>query len=138
MTLTPAEAGVLLALVFAVFYWLGIFATTTAVLGFLWVTLLGTSGWVGRILGDVTSLAVRLTGQVGGDLFGGFLVAGITVALAIVYFHDLHPRNVTGRRTAWIGAALACLVDAGLTGIPALSGLHEGIVSAVTSAIGAL
>jgi hypothetical protein len=138
MSLTPAEAGVLFVLTFGVLYWLGVLPTVQALLGFLGTVLIGTSGWIGRFLGDVTSLAVRLTDQLGADLFGAFTLIGVTLVLGFIFFHDLHPQHVTGRRTAWVGIALGCLVVAGLTGIPALAGLHQGIVSATTSVIGAL
>lgn len=138
MSVTVSEAGAFLFLLFVIFYWLRIFAVVTAVSGFVAVVLLGTSGWLGRILADVAGWAERLVGTVTADVIGTSLGAGLFIVLAIVFVHDLHPRNQTGKRTAWAGVALGALVIAGVTGIPALSGLHSAITSAASSVISIL
>jgi hypothetical protein len=138
MHLTGPEAGAIMLALFAVFYYLQIFAVVTAVIGLVGVVLTGTQGWIGRVITDVAGWATHLTGTVVSNLVG-FSAAGLlTIIIGTVYIHDLHPKNPTGKRTAWIGVALGALIVGGLTGIPALAGLHTAITSAVTNALSLL
>lgn len=140
MSLTPSELGAILAILFAGFLVLKIFAKTTAVIGLLAIVLIGTSGWVGRLVGDVTGAGVRLLTSVGAAVLGAGAAAviGVVIYLVIHYAHGLHPKHSATQAHAWIGVALGALIVAGLTGIPALNGLHTGIVNAVGTITSAL
>lgn len=143
MHLTASELGVLFLLLFGLFHWLGIFASARAVIAFLGVVILGSAGFAGRMIATVAAWAQHAFGSVTSWLFGGAAVAGLFVILAVIFVHDLHPRNKAGKRTGWIALALGAVVVAGVAGIPALSGLRGGIVhivggitSAVNGAVG--
>lgn len=138
MSLTVSEVGALLLIAFLLFHWLRIFATATAILGLVAVVLTGTSGWLGRVLADVTGWVEHLTSTVTANLIGVSFTGALFIGLAIVYVHDLHPRHQAGQRTAFIGVALGALIVAGVTGIPALSGLHSAISSAAGSVVSIL
>jgi hypothetical protein len=130
--LTTPELGLVLLVLFAVFYWRGILPTVTALAGFLAVILLGTAGWLGRILTDIGTWFTHLTNTATSDIVGAAVPALAFIALIVLYAYDLHPRHQTMSRTAWFGVALGVLIVGGLTGIPALAGLHAGIVHSAT------
>src|SRR2546421_7753599 len=101
--------GAGLITLFVVFYWLGIFAKTRALFAFLGVCLL-IGGIVGRILTAAATWIAQISDKLASALFG---VAGgitlISVVLAIIFIHDMLPRNRAGKRTAFIGIALAAI-----------------------------
>ena len=135
MKLTAPEFGVLLLVSFSVFYYLGKFAVFTALAGLLGTVLVGTQGLLGHLLADVAGWANRLVGDVLSNVLG-FAVSGILAyVLGVIYIHDLHPKNPTGNRTAWIGIALGALIAGSVTGIPALAGLHSEINRAAASVL---
>jgi hypothetical protein len=136
MKLTVSEVGVLFLLLFAVFHFLKIFATLRAVLVFLGVVVTGSAGWLGRVLGDIGTWAQHAFGSITGWAVGISLAAGLFIILAVVFIHDLHPRNSAGKRTGWIGVALGVLVVVGVAGIPALGHLRTDILNALGSAVG--
>lgn len=119
--LTTASASVLGALMlaaFAVFYFLGIFATARAVLAFVGTCLLGTKGFAGGFLQHVVQWAVSLSNSATGWALGVATGAAIlTIFTAVIFVHDLMPRHTTGKRTGWAGVALALLLVTGLSGI---------------------
>lgn len=127
MSIGVLGLGLVLAAAFAVFYWLRIFATLTAVLGLIAVVMLGGNGVIGAILIAVMRWLVRLVNDASVWAFGGAITAAVFLFLAVVFIHDLHPRHAAGRRTAHIGLALGLLLVAGLTGFSALSGAAGGI-----------
>jgi hypothetical protein len=138
MPITVSELGVLLFVLFALFYWLRIFADLTAVIGLLGVVLIGTSGWIGRVLGDVATWVAHLAGTLTANVLGSAFEAALFIGLAVVFIHDLHPKHQSGRRTQQIGIGLGALIAAGVTGIPALSGVHAAIVSTAGNVISIL
>lgn len=138
MSLTTPELGVLFLLLFAVLHFLGIFATTRAVLVFLGIVIVGTTGFLGRILGDIGTWAQNAFGSITGWALGVSFAAGLFILLALVFVFDVHPKNKAGKRTGWIGIALGVLVVVGVAGIPALAGLRGAIVNLVGNAATAL
>ena len=133
MTLTVTDLGALFLLLFGVFHWLGIFTALRAVLVFLGVVVLGTTGFLGRILGDIGTWAQNAFGSVTNWAVGVPLAAGLFIILAIIFAHDLHPKKTAQPRTGWIGLALGVLVAVGVAGIPALAGLRGAIVGVMGS-----
>lgn len=131
-SLSPSVWGLVLLAVFGTLYFLRFLPTVTAVLGFIGVVLLGTTGWIGGLLTGITNWVVGLVGHAVGTAAG----IGIFVILAIVFGHDLHKDHQTKQRTAWAGIALGALVVAGVTGIPALAGLHNDITNAFSTVAG--
>jgi hypothetical protein len=138
MTLTVPELGVLLLLVFGVLHFLHKLPTVRAVLVFLGIVAAGTTGFLGRMLGDIGTWAQNAFGSVTNWAIGAPLAAGLFIVLLIVYVHDIHPKNKAAPRTGWIGLALGVLVVVGVTGIPALAGLHAGIVNLLSNATTAI
>jgi hypothetical protein len=138
MTLTVPELGALFLLLFAVFHFLGILATTRAVLVFLGVVVVGTSGFIGRMLGDIGTWAQHAFGSVTNWAIGVPLAAGLAIVVAIVVIHDLHPKNSATKRTGYLAIALGVFVAVGVAGIPALAGLRGVIVSLMGNATTAI
>ena len=138
MRLTTTELGLLFLLLFGVFHFLGILPTTRAVLVFLGVVIVGTTGFIGRIAADVGTWAQNAFGSVTGWAFGVPLAAGLFIVLAIIFVFDVHPKHSAGKRTGWIAIALGVLVVVGVAGIPALAGLRGAIVNLVGNAATAL
>lgn len=105
--------------------------------GFLGVVLLGTVGWIGRTLTDITQFAERHIASLGSYFVGSaeIVIIAIFLVLVVHYVHDVLPRKGRGARpaTMYYGVALGAIVVAGMTGFPALAGLHQQIVAAVTS-----
>lgn len=136
-SLSSSGIGALMLIAAFTFNSRNIFVTLSAWLGFLGVVLLGTTGWIGRTLTDVTGFAERVAGNLGGYLVGSaeIVVIGIFLVAAVHYLHDVLPRKGRGARpaTLYYGVALGAIIVAGATGIPALSGLHQAIVTAITS-----
>lgn len=133
--MTPVEIGGILLAVFIAFYALKIFAKTTAVLGLVAVVLLGSAGWIGRLLTDVTSWAEALAGRLGADVVGSAEAAliGVVIYLIIHYGHGLYPKHSATQTHALLGLALGALIVVGVAGIPQLAEVHSGIVSFVAA-----
>lgn len=138
MHLTVPELGVLFLLLFGVLHFLGKFAKTRAVLVFLGIVVVGTTGFLGRILGDIGKWAQNAFGSITNWALGVPLAAGLFIVLAIVLVHDLHPKNGAGKRTGWIAISCGILVAVGVAGIPALAGLRDGITSLLGNAVTAI
>jgi hypothetical protein len=136
MKLTVPEVGVLFLLLFAVFHFLHIFTAIRAVLVFLGVVIVGSAGFIGRILGDIGTWAQHVFGSITGWAIGISLAGGLFIILAIIFAHDLHPKKTAQPRTGWIGLALGVLVVVGVAGIPALGNLRTDILNAIGSAVG--
>jgi hypothetical protein len=126
--------GVLFLILFGVFYWLRIFATTRAVLAFTGTCLLGTAGFLGgalhAIVSWVTNLANTGTAFATGIAIGGTALVIIT---GVIFIHDLMPKHTAGTRTGWAGIALAALLVAGVSAIPQLNSVPTAVRNAVSS-----
>jgi hypothetical protein len=133
-SLTLLGIGVLMLVAFGLFYWLTIFATFRAILAFAGVILVGYAGWLGRTIHTVTMWIVHLGNSLTGWALG-VAVCGTALTLIAggIFLHDLHPKKATQKRTGWAGVALALLLLAGATGIPALNGIAPGIRNGVSS-----
>lgn len=129
-----AAIGAVLLLLFGLFYWLSVFALARAVIALVGTVLAGQSGWLGRAIGTSTTwvahLANSLTTWAFGVAIGG---AVLTIVAGVIFIHDLWPRHGAKKRTGFAGIALAMLLLAGVSGIPALNGVVPGIRSGVSS-----
>jgi len=134
-TFGASALGVLMLVLFGVFYWLSIFATIRAILAFVGTCLIGTAGFLGGALHAlatwVTSLANSGTGWAAGVAVGGTALVLVT---GIVFVHDLMPKHTAGKRTGWAGVALAVLLLAGVSGISQLNSIPAGVTNGVTNA----
>jgi apolipoprotein N-acyltransferase len=129
--------GVLFLILFGVFYWLGIFATLRAILAFAGTCLLGTAGFLGSLFNRLATSAVHLADS--GTAFATGVALGGTVLVVItgvVFVHDLMPKHTAGKRTGWAGIALAALLLAGASSIPALNNLPSSVTNGVTTVTG--
>jgi hypothetical protein len=136
-TFGASALGVLCLGLFGIFYWLGIFATIRAILAFVGTCLLGTAGFLGGILNTlshwVADLANSGTAWATGVEVGGTL---LVLGAGIVFVHDLMPKHTAGKRTGWAGVALAALLLAGASAIPALNNIPSSVTTAVTTVTG--
>lgn len=126
--------GVLMLVLFGVFYWLAIFATIRAILAFVGTILIGSAGFVGNALGAAARWLVTLGGTLTSWAFGTSVLAAVTIVVLVVFIHDLHPRNSAGKRTGWAGILLAALLIGGVTGIPALNNVPSAVRTGVQNA----
>ena len=126
--------GVLMLVLFGVFYWLAIFATIRATLAFVGTILIGSAGFVGNALGAAARWLVTLGGTLTSWAFGTSVLAAVTIVVLVVFIHDLHPRNSAGKRTGWAGVLLAALLIGGVSGIPALNNVPSAVRTGVQNA----
>ena len=133
-SLSLGAIGAICLVLFGVFYWLGVLATTRAILAFVGGILIGSSGFIGHALTAIGGWLSHLSIALSGWAFGFSVLAIPTVIVGIVFIHDLMPKKTAGKRTGWAGLILAGLIVAGATGIPALNSVGTQIQSAVTSA----
>jgi hypothetical protein len=127
--------GVLMLVLFAVFYFLSILATTRAVLAFVGMCLIGTAGFLGGVFHDIATWLANLANSatswgVGVGVGGTALV----IITGVIFIHDLMPKHTAGKRTGWAGIGLAALLIAGVSGIAALNNIPSGVVHGVTNA----
>src|ERR1700734_449258 len=101
MHMTVAELGVLLLVLYGVFHYLRVLATTRAVLAFLGAVAVGLTGAVGRIAGDLAGWAQHAVGSVSSWAFGVPVAGGLFVILVVLLAHDLHPRRGASARTGY-------------------------------------
>lgn len=134
-SLSATGLGVLMLVLFGIFYWLSIFATTRAVLAFVGTCLIGTAGFLGGALHAlatwVTQLASSASSWAVGIGLGGTILVIIT---GVIFVHDLMPKKTAGRRTGWAGIALAALLIAGVSGIQSLNNVPANVRTGVTNA----
>jgi len=127
--------GVIMIVLFITFYWLNIFATIRALLAFGGVCILGTTGFLGSVLGHIAEWLANLSASASGWAVG-VSVAGllITIPTLVVFIHDLHPKHAAGKRTGWAGILLAALLVTGVSGIAALNKIPADVRTGVTNA----
>ena len=134
-SLSATGLGVLMLVLFGVFYVLGIFATVRAILAFVGTCLIGTVGFLGGALHAialwVSNLAASVTGWAFAAPVGGLV---LVVIAGVIFIHDLHPKNSAGKRTGFAGIALALVLIAGVAQIPALNGIPASVRNGVGNA----
>lgn len=141
MHLTVAETGLLCLVLFGLFHYLRILASTRAVLAFLGAVAVGLTGTVGRIAGDIAGWAQHAVGTVSVWAFGVPLSAALFIALVVLLVHDLHPRKSASGRTGYLALAVGILLVAGVAQFPALAPAVNGIrsfLSGITNFINTL
>lgn len=138
MQLSEFGLGILMLVLFIVFYWLNIFVTLRALLAFVGTILVGFSGFIGQALDWLGHHGAQLAGNLLGWAFGpgAAPAAGTLLVLVtgIVFIHDLHPKKTAGKRTGFAGLALAVFLLAGVSQVPALQGIVPGVRHAVQQA----
>lgn len=133
-SLSVSALGLLMLVLFAVFYYLGIFSATRAILAFAGTCLIGTAGFAGGLVTDVARWVTGLLDSASGWAFG--VAAGgaiVTVIAGVIFIHDLMPRHTAGKRTGWAGIVLALLLITGVSGFSALNSVPGTVRTGVTS-----
>jgi hypothetical protein len=132
---TADAIGVLLLVLFGVFYWLGIMPTTRAVFAFVGTCLIGTAGFLGSALHAAATWLAGLADS-GTAWATGIAVGGTALVLVtgVIFVHDLMPRHAAGKRTGWAGVALAALLIAGVSGIQTLNNIPGSVQQGVNTA----
>ena len=134
-SLTVNGIGVLMLILFGVFYFLGIFATLRAVLAFVGTCILGTAGFIGSALSAAGTWLVNLANSGTSWAFGiGLGGTALVIITGVIFVHDLMPKHTAGKRTGWAGVFLAVLLVAGVSGIPALNHLPGQVQKGVSNA----
>lgn len=126
--------GVIMLVLFGVFYWLAIFPAIRAILAFVGTILIGFSGFFGGVLGAITRWLVTLGGALTSWAFGTAVLSAVTIVVLVIFIYDLHPRNSARKRTGWAGMILAALLIGGVTGIPALANVPNAVRTGVQNA----
>lgn len=133
--LSLSAIGVLMLVLFGVFYWLNIFTTARALLAFAGVCVLGLgAGWFGHTLTTVVTWITTLGGTVTGTLFGVSVVSAAFVVLAVVFVHDLMPKHGASKRTGWVGILVAAMLVAGVSGFSQLNSIPSTVRGVVSNA----
>lgn len=129
--------GVLALGFFILFYWLSIFVTVRAILAFVGTILVGFNGYVGSALAWGTTQVVHLADWLLGKTLGpaaiGIGGTLVTIVALVIFVHDLHPKKTATKRTGWAGIALAALLLAGVSGIPALNSIVPAVRNGVST-----
>jgi hypothetical protein len=129
MALTTSELGALFLVLFGLFYWLGIFAKLRSVLAFLGAVWVGSGGFVGRLFTQVGVFLQHIGGAVTAWAFGGAILGLGFIIVAVIFIHDMHPKNGASKRTGWVALLAGILLGSAAAVIPALA----PVVSAVQS-----
>ena len=127
MSLTVPELGALMLVLFAVFYFLGIFAKTRAVFAFLGAVAIGTGGALGHLLTRIATALADAGGALTAWLFGGAIAGVLFIVAAVIFIHDMHPKKGATRRTGWIALLLGASLAAAAVTIPALAPVASGV-----------
>ena len=129
--------GVLMLALFGLFYWLAIFTTARALLAFVGTILVGFTGFFGQVLSWLGTEGAKFANwTLSWALGSGAAAVGgtvLTVVFLIVFVHDLHPKKTATKRAGWAGIALAVLLLAGVSQIPALNQIVPGVRNGVAT-----
>ena len=126
------EWGVVALVVAFTLFWLGIMPKTQVILGFIG-TCVVTTGLFGTLLEKGVRLVSNLTDAVTARVFGVAVPGLIVIVVAIVFVHDLMPKHSAGRRTFFIGIALAAALGAGLSSFQALNAIPANVRTGITT-----
>ena len=134
-SLSATGLGVLMLVLFGVFYFLSILATVRAILAFVGTCLIGTVGFLGGALHATALWISNFMDSVTGWAFAAPVGGTVLVIIAgVIFIHDLMPKKTAGKRTGWAGIALAALLIAGVSGISQLNNIPGGVQNGVTNA----
>ena len=133
--MTLIEWGVLALVAAGMFYWLGILPKIQVILGFTG-TCIVTGGLFGHLLTRAVTLVSNLLGTLTGKIFGAAVPGLLVIILGILFIHDLLPKNTTGKRTFWVGIALAACLVAGLSSFTALNNVPANVRTGVSTTTG--
>lgn len=131
--MTLLEWGGVLLVVAFVLYWLGRLPKAQVILAFIG-TCIVTGGLFGHVLGRAAVWVDHATNAVTAKLFGASIPGLLVIILAIIFFHDLHPKNGASKRTFWIGIAFAACLVAGLSTFQTLNHLPATVRTGVGNA----
>ena len=133
--MTLIEWGALALVAAGMFYWLGILPKIQVILAFIG-TCIVTGGLFGHLLTRGVTLVSNLLGTLTGKIFGAAVPGLLVIILGILFIHDLLPKNTTGKRTFWVGIALAACLVAGLSSFTALNQVPANVRTGVSTTTG--
>lgn len=129
-----AWGGIALVAAF-LFFWLGILPKTQVILAFIG-TCIVTGGLFGSLLTRAADLVSNLLGTLTGKVFGVAIPGLLVIVLLIIFIHDLLPKKSAGKRTFWVGIALAACLVAGLSSFTALNQVPANVRTGVSTTTG--
>ena len=133
--MTLIEWGALALVAAGMFYWLGILPKIQVILAFIG-TCIVTGGLFGDLLARGVTLVSNLLGTLTGKIFGTAIPGLLVIILGILFIHDLMPKNGAGKRTFWVGIALAACLVAGLSSFTALNQVPANVRTGVSTTTG--
>lgn len=131
-SLGPTGLGILLIVASFVLYIVGWLPTIRAVMVFLGILLLGIKGHILAWLGIAMAWLAHAFNTATAWGLGAVVPGLLAVVLIILVIYDWHPKNRASRKTYWLSAALAVLIVAGSSSVPALAHLQTGVRQGVT------
>lgn len=133
--MSTLEWGALALVLAGLFYWLGVFPKIQVLLGFVG-TCIVTGGLFGSLLTKAVTFVSNLLGTLTGKIFGVAIPGILVIILLVLFVHDLSPKKNAGKRTFWVGVALAACLVAGLSSFTALNQVPANVRTGVTSTTG--
>ena len=133
--MSTLEWGALALVAAGMFYWLGILPKIQVILAFIG-TCIVTGGLFGSLLTRGVTLVSNLLGTLTGKIFGVAIPGLLVIILGILFIHDLMPRRNAGKRTFWVGIALAACLVAGLSSFTALNQVPANVRTGVSTTTG--
>ena len=133
--MTLLEWGALALVVAFTLYWLGVLPKIQVLLAFIG-TCIVTGGLFGHLLTRAVTLVSNLLGTLTGKIFGAAIPGLLVIVLGILFVHDLSPKKNAGKRTFWVGIALAACLVAGLSSFTALNQVPANVRTGVSTTTG--
>ena len=133
--MSTLEWGAIALVLAGLFYWLGVFPKIQVLLGFVG-TCIVTGGLFGSLLAKAVTFVSNLLGTLTGKIFGVAIPGILVIILLVLFIHDLSPKKNAGKRTFWVGVALAACLVAGLSSFTALNQVPANVRTGVTSTTG--
>ena len=133
--MSTLEWGAIALVLAGLFYWLGVFPKIQVLLGFVG-TCIVTGGLFGSLLTKAVTFVSNLLGTLTGKIFGVAIPGILVIILLVLFIHDLSPKKNAGKRTFWVGVALAACLVAGLSSFTALNQVPANVRTGVTSTTG--
>lgn len=130
--MSTLEWGAVALVIAFTLFWLGIMPKTQVILGFIG-TCIVTGGLFGTLLTRLVLVVSHLTTSLTGRIFGIAIPGLLVIVLGIVFIHDLSPKKSAGKRTFWVGIALAAALVAGLSSFPALNQVPANVRTGVST-----